>query len=75
MFSWRSSTGLFICASQIIKPQDARAMSESQCAQKKKKERQGERKAVWKEREGGRETDIGERENKRKREGDLDREV
>lgn len=73
MFPGRSSTGLFICASQIIKPQDARAMSESQCAKKKKrvtKERKGERKAVWKEREGGSETDMGERENKRKREGD-----
>ncbi len=69
MFPWRSSTGLFICASQIIKLQDARAMSESQCAQKKMSDK---RKKSSLEREGGSETDMGEREreNKRKREGD-----
>jgi len=78
MFSGRSSTGLFICASQIIKPQDACAMSESQCAPKKKKKsdkRKKRRKKSSLEREGGSETDMGERENKRKREGDWDREV
>lgn len=71
MFPWRSSTGLFICASQIIKPQDARAMSESQCAQKKMSDkRKKRRKKSSLEREGGSETDMGKRENKRKREGD-----